>query len=357
MLIRLESVRLDGVRPQEIAVKPHAVTIARRSMEIGPHAGAHTVALRAAFCLAVPLLILNLLGRSDLAIYAAFGSLNAVYGRAQGYADRLTMQAAAGTIIVLSMLTGTFVAYTRAPDQLRVVVVAIIAAGVTAIAHRLNWKPTGATFAVFSAGACATIPATAISLAQVLLVGGGTMIFSLVVTALLALRRIPAKSLMQPAVKVELQPRHLIHVVMVFSATLLAGWTALLIFEHHWYWAMVAATAMLVGADTHAKLARGFQRFLGTALGVALAAMVMWLGPPVFVVFAIAIVCQGLIELIVLRNYALAMVLITVSALIMVHLASPIPAGTLIRNRLLETLLGVIAGMAVTVVVQAMDLE
>lgn len=52
--------------------------IRQAAIAIGPHAGAHRVALRAAISIAVPLLILLLLDRMDLSIYASFGSLTSL---------------------------------------------------------------------------------------------------------------------------------------------------------------------------------------------------------------------------------------------------------------------------------------
>lgn len=88
-------------------MNPHLKTQMRNFYAIGPHAGAHRVALRAAVCLAGPLLLLYFLGRIDLAIYASFGAFAAVYGRNDTYAARVSMQAAAGTTIVVAMLLGT----------------------------------------------------------------------------------------------------------------------------------------------------------------------------------------------------------------------------------------------------------
>lgn len=47
------------------------------------------------------------------------------------------------------------------------------------------------------------------------------------------------------------------------------------------------------------------------------------------------------------RNYALALVAVTPLALLMVHLVSPVPAATLLADRGIETLVGVLAGLAV----------
>lgn len=334
-----------------------ARTLVKNFFTVGPHAGAHRVALRAGACLAGPLLLLYVIGRIDLAIYASFGAFTGIYGRNDGYAERLYMQTTAGLTILAAMLLGTLISYLDFPAAVQVVVIALMAGAITVLAFRLEWKPTGSLFMVFGAGACAQIPTTGSSFAQVFVVGGGTVLFSLCVTAALALLRVPLRALFLPPEIAPVKRDYVINTVLTTSAALISGWLGLLLFETHWYWAMVAAIAVLVGQNLYARLTRGLQRFLGTVIGVMLAAAIMWVDPPLIVVLAIAIFCQGFIEMIVLRNYAAAMIFITVIALLMVNLASPIPQETLMFSRTMETLVGVIVGMVVTVFAQMADLE
>jgi hypothetical protein len=59
------------------------------------------------------------------------------------------------------------------------------------------------------------------------------------------------------------------------------------------------------------------------------------------------VVLQVLAELLVGRNYALALVAITPLALLTVHLVAPVPAGMLLLDRGVETLIGVLVGVVV----------
>lgn len=324
---------------------------------MAPHDGAHRVAIRAGFCLAIPLLVLYIIGRTDLAIYASFGAFTAIYGRSDAYSARLAMQATAGTTILLAMMLGTGLSVLNIPPAIQVLVVAVMAGFVTILAHRLSWRPTGALFSVFGAGACASIPATGITFVHVLLVGGGAVVFSLIVTGVLASFQISLSKLVELPVPTPMLKKFKINAAMIFIAALVSGWVGLALLTDHWYWAMVAAIAVLVGAHIHARLTRGVQRFLGTLVGVVLASAVMWIDPPLLVVLALTIFCQGFIEMIVLRNYAAAMIFITLIALLMVNMASPLPQETLIRNRVFETLIGVIVGMTVTILAQFWDFE
>jgi uncharacterized membrane protein YccC len=61
-----------------------------------------------------------------------------------------------------------------------------------------------------------------------------------------------------------------------------------------------------------------------------------------------AIAFQMSAELLVGRNYALALVFVTPLAILMVELASPQRPGVLLRDRILETIIGALCGIAVT---------
>lgn len=322
---------------------------AARFVRVAPHQGEHRVAMRVALSVAVPLLVLCAIGRLDLSVYASFGAFASLYGRLDGYRDRILMQLAAGGVQVGAMVLGTALSVVAAPDAARVVVVAALAAGVTLIAHAYRWHPPGALFAVFAAGACATIPASGRTLAEGTLVGAGGAAFAVAVTMSIALLRrgLPSVPASRPGarrtVAVEMA-------VTVGAGSVLAGIVGLAWVGTHWYWAMVAAVAALGGAGTTARIVRGAQRLIGTCVGILLAAALLMLALPPLVVLAIAIALQVCAELFVGRNYGLAMVFITPLALLMIELAVPTDPGPLLRDRLLDTMLGVAVGTAVAVV-------
>ncbi|PTT17308.1 FUSC family protein, partial [Microbacterium sp. HMWF026] len=151
-------------------------------IRVGPHRGDHRVAVRAVLSVGVPLLVLLLIGRLDLSVYASFGAFAALYGRTDAPRTRVRMQATAGAILVAAMLVGTAVSALALPALASVVVVAVIAALVTLFAYRAQWHPPGALFTVFAAGATASFPATGATFLTVLLVGGASVAWSLVVT-------------------------------------------------------------------------------------------------------------------------------------------------------------------------------
>lgn len=322
-------------------------------IRIGPHRGDHRVAARAALSVGVPLLVLLLIGRLDLSVYASFGAFAALYGRLDPPRTRVRMQATAGGILVLSMLLGTLLSALSAPPLASVVVVALLAAAVTLFAYRAQWHPPGALFTVFAAGACASFPATAATFGMVLLVGVSSVLCSLLVTTAFVLarrgswRRPKRTSPPIGAIAWEMT-------ATVGVAALLAGVAGVLLIGTHWYWAMVGAVAAVGGAHVTARLIRGTQRLVGTLVGVLIAAGLLALQLPPWAILVVAVAMQVGAELFVGRNYGIAMVFITPLALLMVSLASPATPDMLLRDRVLETVIGVAVGTIVAIVSAAL---
>lgn len=324
-------------------------------IRIGPHRGDHRVAARVAISIGVPLLVLWALGRLDLSMFAAFGAFASLYGRFDEYSDRIRMQLAAGITLLGAMVIGTSLAVTDTPEPLRVLAVAVVAAAGTAIADVFRWHPPGALFLVFAAGATTTLPSTSTAFPGLALAGGGAVAFSLLTTSFFALLRggvrrritcpVPASAPAQPVLYRQVAATSL----MVGAGTLLAGVAGSVLIGTHWYWAMVAAVAALGGPHVKARVVRGLQRLVGTLVGIVLATGLLALELPPLATIAAAVLCQVGAELFVSRNYAIAMIFVTPLALLMVDLAVPADAAELLRDRVLETVIGVAAGGLIAV--------
>lgn len=318
-------------------------------IRVAPHRGDHRVALRAAISIAVPLLVLWAIGREDLAVYASFGAFASLYGRFDGYADRIRMQAAAGATMLVAMLIGTGASVLELPIAVRVVIVAVVAALVALVAQAWRWHPPGALFAVFAAGATASLPGTPASFLLVLIVGGSAAVFGVALTTGIALvrggwprgQRRPRMPIGADAVAVA---------ITVGAGAALAGLAGFFLIGDHWYWAMVGAVAALGGVQLNQRVIRGIQRLAGTLIGVVIAAGLLALHLPPLVTILVAVLLQAGAELTVNRNYGIAMLFITPLALLMVELAAPVDPATLLIDRTLDTLVGVAVGTMVAVV-------
>ncbi|CAL4858368.1 FUSC family protein [Microbacterium sp. MM2322] len=320
-------------------------------IRVAPYDRDHTVAVRAAISVGVPLLVLWAMGRLDLSIYASFGAFASLYGRTDRIGDRIRMQASAGAVLVTAMLIGTATSVADLAAPWAIVVVSAGASIVTLLAYSAQWHPPGALFIVFATGATASVPADTTRLIDVLAVGLAAVVFSILIT--LAYEAVSARSLPDLSRGKERIPVGSVAAEMsltVAIGTLLAGMLGLVLFDAHWYWAMVGAVAAVSGPHVKARVIRGVQRFVGTVIGVLLAAAILALDLPPLAVILIAIALQAVAELFVGRNYGIAMVFITPLALLMVQLAAPTTATVLLTDRLGETVVGVATGTVVAVV-------
>ena len=138
--------------------------------------------------------------------------------------------------------------------------------------------------------------------------------------------------------------------VTVGVGALLAGLIGQTFDDDHWYWAMVAASVVLAGAATTSRVTRSIQRFIGTTLGVLMAGALLGLELPTLAVIGVVIVLQAVAELLIGRNYGVAMLAVTPLALLMVSLSNPIEPQILVADRVFETFIGSFVGTGVALV-------
>ena len=116
------------------------------------------------------------------------------------------------------------------------------------------------------------------------------------------------------------------------------------------YWAMAAAVLVLhMGLDWSRTLQRGVERTIGTIVGLGLAGAILAAHPTGLWLVATMMSLQFLIEILVTRNYALAVVFVTSNALV---IASGGQAGsdegTLLVARGIDTAVGCAIGLFVS---------
>ncbi|MCG8970346.1 FUSC family protein [Streptomyces sp. CL12-4] len=117
----------------------------------------------------------------------------------------------------------------------------------------------------------------------------------------------------------------------------------------HPYWAVLSSAIVLhSGADRNFTLKRALHRVLGTLLGVAVVAAIWSLGPTRPEQLAIQLIGVYGMNLLLGRQYTLAVVAVTAMAMMANTATSPEPAvGGLFADRVIETLVG--CGVAVAV--------
>lgn len=318
-------------------------------VRVGPHAGAHRVALRAGLSVGVPLLLLTVTGRVDLTVYAAFGAFASLYGRGAAHAARAGMQVAAGTALTAAVGLGALVALLPGSAWWAVAVGSVVAAGGALLADAGSWHPPGPLFLVFAFTVSASVPSSATTPLVAVGVAAACAAFAVAVGAARPGRWWPRPQVPGLAVHATLaRPGYRLHLLRYLLAPAIAGGVSTGLGWGHAYWAMVAAVVPMAAPDLTGRLVRAAQRLAGTALGLAVALALLALHPTGVAVVVLVVALQVAAELLVGRNYALALVAITPLALLVGQLARPLPTSTLVGDRALDTLLGVAVAVALT---------
>lgn len=323
--------------------------VARSALQVGPHAGAHRVALRAGVSVLVPLLMLWSLGRVELSIYAVFGSFVALYGRNRVGLSRARLQGSLGVLLTTAVGLGAWVGTSDQRAWLAVPVAAGVAGVGSWVSDVQDWHPPGPLFLIFAFAAVASIPGSADQIPTAVLIAAASALVAVAVGSAGALWRGVGRprALQSSQQRRVWEPTARRHIARNVVGVLLAGSIATAAGVGHPYWAMVSVVVPLTARDLLPQLVRGVQRVVGTGLGLVVAAVLLHFDLSGLAVIVLVVVLQVGAELLIGRNYALALVVITPLALLMVHLASPLPSRTLLIDRGVETLIGVTIGILI----------
>lgn len=326
---------------------------------VGPHAGAHRVAVRAAVSVFVPLLVLVVLDRPQWTMFAAFGAFTSLYARGQQHARRAGEQIVVGSVLTVLVTAGT--ALSLMPQrEVAVILGGTLVAGATSLlSDGMRWHPPGPLFPVFAFTAVTSLPHDPRNVPVAFAVAALAAAFSVVVSQVGRVRVESSRGGADGAKKVVLPRFDLAQVLSVEAnrrrAMLFAGGALVaglvgavvgsLYGSTHAYWAMVAVVAGLTGATRRARLTRGLHRLIGTFAGVGLAALILPLYPRGVVAVLALTVLQAAAELFVGRNYGIALIFVTPLALLMGQLGHEVAVGPLLFDRAAETAVGCVVAM------------
>jgi hypothetical protein len=316
-------------------------------LHVRPAVGSRWVALRASTTLLLALTLLASLGRLQLAAYAAFGAFASVYGGPERTATRWRVQLLLAVLLTSAVLSGSVMATFDARRWLAVPLTAAWAVVASRLSLRQQWRPPGPLFLVFASATCAAIPTSPAGVLIGYGVAAGTaataVLLGRVEVALFGVDHVEPTGSAPPRVSWRLP-------LACGLASVVAGSLATVAGLAHPSWAMVAAVVPLSVAPLRQQLVRGLHRILGTAAGLVLAALLLASAPlPVLVLVLLVAALQAATELLVVRHYGVALVFITPLALLLTQVADPLPTGALLQSRIVETLLGVLVGLAVAV--------
>jgi uncharacterized membrane protein YgaE (UPF0421/DUF939 family) len=297
----------------------------------------------------VPLVAFALAGDVRSGALASLGALAVLYATGLGYRARAARVFAVGIGLVLAAAAGTLVAGSAAGT---VAVIALVAGVAVLLARRRAVGPPGALMPVLVAATATQIPLESAPLApRVALVALGAATAWIVVMAGAPFaRRLPRPA--GTSAPAPPWPQILRAAARGAAGTSAAASVALALGLPRPDWAAVACAAVLVHDASRATLRRAGHRAVGTAVGIGVAGIVLAVAPGAWALVGLVVVLQFVVELLVARNYTLAVVFITPLALLQGALATGQldgPVVGLLAGRLVETAIG----CALAVLVQA----
>ena len=292
----------------------------------GPSPGPRwQLGLQAALGLAVPIAVMTLLGQPILGFIAASGAFTVLFAGFSPVVERARVLPFVGAGLIVSAALGVLVAENPWLVSLGVVVVAIAS---SALAFGFRLGPPGPLFFVLVFGLSAHVIATApiAPTVYVAALAAGVVFSYLVTLAPLLLSRVRAKRArplheLLPGPALDADARLLL--LRVAIVAVLGVVLGSLVDPGRSYWVVGAAIAVIgVAAARRAAFQRGLHRMLGTLVGAGAYALLALLHPSGLWLALLLGALQFTIELVVIRNYALALIFITPLVLLLTGAAT-----------------------------------
>lgn len=317
----------------------------------GPSLGPRwQLGLQAALGLAVPILVMTLLGQPLIGFIAAAGAFTVLFAAYSPVVERAKVLPIVAAGLVISAALGVLVAGNHVLVSIGVVVVAVVSA---ALAFGFRLGPPGPIFFVLAFGLSAQVMTSApiAPLAYIAAFASGCGFSYLLTLTPLALPKVRAQyartlSEMLPGPTLDATARLLLlRVGIVAVIGVLLG---LIVDPGRTYWIVGAAIAVVgTTAARRAAFQRGLHRMLGTLVGVGLYALLTLLHPSGLWLALLLGLLQFTVELVVVRHYALALVFITPLVLLLTGAATgQIGSMDVALERVIDTLVGAALGAA-----------
>ena len=333
----------------------------RSIFELRPSPPRLSVALQGAIAIGIPTVGFALAGRAELGLLASSGAFLALYLTTRSRRDR----AAKLPLLALGFLVASAMGIAASASPVLSLIVLFVVAAVSAVlCLGLAVGPPGALFFVLVAGVSGHVAGPTsldggnvngwLVLAMLAL---GLVIAYLVVLAPLVVPRVRAADARLPRDPMRFEIDETIRIILtrLIVATGIAVLAAAPLGIHRAYWVVVAVVAILQnGHRLRLTAVRGVHRVLGTLVGLGLFALIFLASPSGVWLGVLLMALQFVVELVVIRNYGLALVFITPLALTIAAQAGTAEVGVIVGERFADTVLG--AAIATAVLLAALTI-
>ncbi|MBK4347580.1 FUSC family protein [Lacisediminihabitans changchengi] len=308
-----------------------------------------SIAIQAGLAIALPIALFTALGHEDLGLLASTGGFLALYLTSRSRRQRAAVLPLIGAVLLGSAAIGVL---GSGAVWTSVVALLVLAAGASVLFLGFEVGPPGVLFPVLVGGVAG-------HLAGPIALGGsgldgrivlGAMVIGAVLAYLVVLLPLVLPSVRSRdsdihdatagPLRFRLDATTRLIVARVIIAAAIAAIIAVPLGLPRAYWVTLTVVAILQnGHRLRLTAVRAVHRVIGTLLGVGIFALVELLHPSGWVLVLVLGVLQFGIETIVLRNYGLALLLITPLALTISAQGATTPS-VLIADRVVDTAVG-----------------
>ena len=318
--------------------------------------GRWRVALQAALSIGIPAVGFALAGQPQLGLLASTGSFTALHLANRSRYERLLWLPFIGAGLIIATTIGAVASASFAATVIALFLVAVVASVLC-----LGWAmgPPGGMFFMLAAGVGARLAGPvsgggdALPIGLVVgMVAIGALVAYLVVAAPLLVphvRRFNAGLRTdQPRREFGIDPVTRIILIRIAVASAIGAVAATPLGVHRVYWVLLTIIVILQnGHQVRFGATRGVQRVLGTFVGLGVFALVLLWNPHNLVLALFLMLLQFTVEMVVVRNYGLALILITPLALVIATQGTSVNVGQVVGERVFDTVLGSVIALAV----------
>ncbi len=314
------------------------------------------VGVEAGLAMGVPLAMFTSAGHQSTGLTASMGAFTALYGSTLHRIDRARVLPLIGVGFVVASAIGVL---SSGSVWLTAFCLLGIAALATTIALTIGIGPPGAMHFVLVAGISGYMAASqglagadveGLVIPMWVAVGAASAYLVVIAPLLLPAVRRSGEGARLREVFPFVHPNATTALIggRIVAAVAIASLASVPLGVPRAYWVVMVAGVVLQGASTTwLGTVRAIQRIGGTFLGVGLFTLLAWIRPEGLWLVVVLALLQSGVEVVVARNYGLAMIFITPLALSIATAGRGAGTGIVIRDRILDTLLGAVIAMAV----------
>jgi hypothetical protein len=300
----------------------------------------------ASLCTGLPLLLGYYIGRLDYGITACLGGLVILYLPSTKLENRMVTLMLCAFGFILSFTVGMVFSFN---GYFSAVILGIFAFGINWVTNYFKVRPPGSFFFIMLASMAICMPFDLVSIpTKIGLIALGVIfacVFALFYSVYIT-RKYSHKLAGQLPVK-----RKYLNLTESAIIGLFVGISLLIsrFFElNNPYWVPISCAAIMQAANVSHVWRRSFHRIAGTAVGMGLIWLLVQFNLSLLTVCFTILVLQFIIEMLVVRHYALAVIFITPLTFFLGELGSGVTIhyNQLVSARLIDIIIGSLIGVA-----------